>query len=192
MWRLGRKWSLTRLFLARLPFSLPFSQAEEEQETCEGMEGKEVPRVSFSRVSVSVTFLSSGRGAGDARRHGRKRTSSRVFCFHYLLAKQETTATPTRLIVLCPCFFVPFSLKSVIVSWFLVRFISYRMKIRHWKVSWEFQMAEVSLPSVMIMYSPLRYVNTFTAEVMTCSLPVWLAFKVTKSRAGQFCAIIIN
>ena len=75
------------------------------------MEGKEVPR-----VSVSVTFLSSGRGAGDARRQGRKRTSSRAFCFHYLLAKQETTATPTRLIVLCPCFFVPFSLKSVIVS----------------------------------------------------------------------------
>ena len=116
MWRLGRKWSLTRLLLARLPFSLPFSQAEEAQETCEGMEGKEVPRVSFSRVSVSVTFLSSGRGAGDARRHGRKRTSSRVFCFHYLLAKQETTATPARLIVLCPCFFVLFSLKGVIVS----------------------------------------------------------------------------
>jgi len=53
-------------------------------------------------------------------------------------------------------------------------------------------MAEVSLPSVMIMYSLLRYVNTFTAEVMTCSLPVWLAFKGTKSRAGQFFAIIIN
>ena len=45
--------------------------------------------MSFSRVSVSVTFLSSGRGAGDARRHGRKRTSSRVFCFHYLLAKRK-------------------------------------------------------------------------------------------------------
>ena len=72
---------------------------------------------SLPRASpVVVTFLSSGRGAGDARRHGRKRTFSRVFCFHYLLAKQETTATPARLIVLCPCFFVLFSLKSVIVS----------------------------------------------------------------------------
>ena len=66
-----------------------FSQGEEARETREGMEEKGVRPVSSSRVSVSVTFFSSGRGAGDARRHGRKRTSSRVFCFHYLLAKRK-------------------------------------------------------------------------------------------------------
>ena len=66
-----------------------FSQGEEAQETREGMEEKGVRRVSSSRVSVSVTFLSSGRGVGDARRRGRKRTSSRVFCFHYLSAKRK-------------------------------------------------------------------------------------------------------
>ena len=66
-----------------------FSQVEEAQEMREGMEEKGVRRVSSSRVPVSVTFLSSGRSAGDARRHGRKRTSSRVFCFHYLLAKRK-------------------------------------------------------------------------------------------------------
>ena len=59
--RHGRRRSLTRLFLARLPFPLPFSQAEEARETREGIEGKGVPRVS----------------------------SSRVFCFHYLLAKRK-------------------------------------------------------------------------------------------------------
>ena len=70
-------------------FPFPFSQAEKACETCEGLEGKGVLRVSFSRVSVSVTFLCSERGAGHARRHGRKRTSSRVFCFHFLLAKRK-------------------------------------------------------------------------------------------------------
>ena len=54
--RHGRRRSLTRL-----PFPLPFSQAEEARETREGIEGKGVPRVS----------------------------SSRVFCFHYLLAKRK-------------------------------------------------------------------------------------------------------
>ena len=73
--RQGRKRSPTRLFLAFLLFPLPFSLAEGARETREGMEGKGVPRVS----------------------------SSRVFCFHYLLAKQETTATPARLIVLSSC-----------------------------------------------------------------------------------------
>lgn len=66
-----------------------FSQVEEARETREGTEGKGVPGVSSSRVSISVTFLSSGRGAGDARRHGRKRASSRVFCCHYFLPKRK-------------------------------------------------------------------------------------------------------
>ena len=40
--RHGRKRSPTRLFLARLLFPFPFSQAEKAQETCEGVEGKEI------------------------------------------------------------------------------------------------------------------------------------------------------
>ena len=49
--RHGRKRSPTRLFLARLLFPFRFSQAEEAQETREGLEGKGVLRVSSSRVS---------------------------------------------------------------------------------------------------------------------------------------------
>ena len=59
--RHGRKRRSRRLFLARLLFPLPFSQAEEARETRKDMEGKGVPRVS----------------------------SSRVFCFHFLLAKRK-------------------------------------------------------------------------------------------------------
>ena len=99
MRRLGRKRSLTRLFLARLPFSLPFSQTEEARETREGMDGKGVPRVFSSRVSGSRYFLAKRKRRGRRAKAWKEKSLTRLFLARLLFPfpfSQAEEAQETR------------------------------------------------------------------------------------------------